>query len=197
MPQPSRARRLCGAFLLGLLVLGDAARAAAPVEAPVPPPAPRSAGEAPERAPVAPPRPARDPDEPAAPAEAPPPPPLPGTPDRPDGPEPPPETAEPPEAAETAAPEAAETPEAGAQPSPHAVLASPLPPRRPGLSGSTLIGIFALTTGRTALMRFPSGEVRRLSIGDEIDGWRVDAIARDSLRLARGERERTFVLMGN
>ncbi|HUF55986.1 MAG TPA: hypothetical protein VMM55_05425 [Thermohalobaculum sp.] len=54
-----------------------------------------------------------------------------------------------------------------------------------------------MTTGRTALMRFPSGEVRRLSIGDEIDGWRVNAIAGDSLRLARGGRERTFVLMGN
>lgn len=192
VPQRSRACRVRVAVLLAaLLAAGGPGWAAAPDDAPLPRPAPRSAGEAPAEVPPPVPRPATEPDEPAAPAEAPPPPPLPGTPDRPAPPE------DPPEAAETEEPPAEEAAGPDAEPSPYAVLASPLPPKRPGLSGSTLIGIFALTTGRTALMRFPSGEVRRLSIGDEVDGWRVDAIAKDSLRFARGGRARTFLLMGN
>ena len=163
----------------------------------MPVPAPRAGegeSEAPDGAPAPPPRPeeAAEPG-PGAPVAAPAPPPAPA-----------PTSAE---TADAAAPEevpdeaerntAQTPPDTTAPRSPYAVVATPLPPVRPGLAGSSLIGIFALTTGRTALMRFPGGEVRRLSVGDEVDGWRVDSISRDSLRLARNGRERTFMLVGN
>ena len=76
-------------------------------------------------------------------------------------------------------------------------LGVPFPPMRPVLSGSTLIGIFALSTGRTALLMFPGGSVKRVAVGDTVNGWRVSSISKDTLRMTRGGRSRTFALVGN
>lgn len=82
-------------------------------------------------------------------------------------------------------------------PTEHSLDRSPLPKPRPGLADASLIGIFALTTGRTALVRFPGNVVRGVSVGDVIDGWRVSSITNDRMMLTRGSQNRTFVLVGN
>ncbi|MGF1550998.1 MAG: hypothetical protein ACFBWO_00670 [Paracoccaceae bacterium] len=53
-----------------------------------------------------------------------------------------------------------------------------------------LVGVLRLDGREQALMQFPDGRTRRFGIGDEIGGWRVDAIAASSVRLARDGRAR-------
>lgn len=178
-------RTLGAALCLLTLWSSPIANAQAPQDAPLPQPSPQATAGAgaPGRAPLPVPRPGAEPAPPgpasadaSAPAAAP--------------------RRQIPPASAAAAPEPERPAEADAR-RPSAVAIAPVPPPRSGLRGSTLIGIFALTTGRTALMRFPSGEVRRLSVGDEIDGWRVDSIASDAIRVTRNGRDRTFLLIGN
>ncbi|MGF1446534.1 MAG: hypothetical protein ACFBRM_10085 [Pikeienuella sp.] len=64
------------------------------------------------------------------------------------------------------------------------------------LDRAVLIGILQLETGRSALVRTADGQVRRLSRGDAVDGWRVALIGRDALRLERSGRSKTLLLVG-
>lgn len=86
----------------------------------------------------------------------------------------------------------AETASAGTAPA-----EAPLPLARPGLAAAALIGIFSLTTGRTALLMLPGGEILQLAVGDTIRGWRVSAISDSTLRVTRGQKTRTFPLLEN
>ena len=69
--------------------------------------------------------------------------------------------------------------------------------RRTGLSldETSLIGIIDAKTGREALVRLPNGSFRKVSRGDEIEGWRVSSINREAVRLTRQGQNRTLLLV--
>lgn len=64
------------------------------------------------------------------------------------------------------------------------------------LDSAALIGVMTLNSGRTALLRLGTGAIHRLGVGDMVEGWRVSAIGKDSLRLSRESENRTFLLVG-
>ena len=84
---------------------------------------------------------------------------------------------------------------------------SPLPKPRPAglaaaagargmsLDRTALIGIMSLDSGRKALLRLPDGQVRTVAVGDVLDGWRVNAIGVDALRVSRAGADRTLLLV--
>lgn len=54
----------------------------------------------------------------------------------------------------------------------------------PVLDGApALIGVVQVQSERQAIIRLPGGRFKRVRRGDELDGWRVGEIGRDSLRL--------------
>ncbi len=55
------------------------------------------------------------------------------------------------------------------------------------LDRMTLLGVFGTQQDRRALVRLPTGDVIRVRRGTDVDGWRVLAIARDSIQLASGD----------
>ena len=52
-----------------------------------------------------------------------------------------------------------------------------------------LLGVFGTSDGRHALVRLPSGTVRRVHVGDNLQGAEVAAVAADSVRLTGGGRD--------
>jgi hypothetical protein len=50
-------------------------------------------------------------------------------------------------------------------------------------------------SGREALLRMSSGDVRKVTLGDTVAGWRVNAIGQDTMRLTRGGESRTLLLV--
>lgn len=60
--------------------------------------------------------------------------------------------------------------------------------------GTALIGLFLAPSGGSALLRLPSGEVRKVHEGDAVAGGVVVAIAEDGLHLRRGSAEQVLAL---
>jgi hypothetical protein len=76
-----------------------------------------------------------------------------------------------------------------------AIVTAPLPKARPVRSGNaTLIGIINLSSGRKALLRLPDGRFRTVTVGDDLNGWRVSMIGTDAMRVSRGGKDRTLLL---
>ena len=69
--------------------------------------------------------------------------------------------------------------------------------RRTGLAlnKTNLIGVIEAKNGRQALVRLPNGGYRKVGRGDNLDGWRVSAVNRESLRLTRRGEKRTLLLV--
>ncbi|HET7410139.1 MAG TPA: hypothetical protein VFJ13_08045 [Paracoccaceae bacterium] len=63
------------------------------------------------------------------------------------------------------------------------------------LDNTSLIGVLDARSGRQALLRTPAGDFLKVARGDTVEGWRVSAIDRDAVRLTRGGRNRTLLLM--
>ena len=63
------------------------------------------------------------------------------------------------------------------------------------LNDTSLIGIIDARSGREALVRLPTGNYRRVSRGDKLDGWQVSAISGDSMRLTRNGQRRVLLLV--
>jgi hypothetical protein len=63
------------------------------------------------------------------------------------------------------------------------------------LDATSLIGVIDANTGREALLRTPSGDFLKVHRGDEVAGWRVNAIGQDAMRLTRGGESRTLLLV--
>lgn len=63
------------------------------------------------------------------------------------------------------------------------------------LDETSLIGVIDTSAGRSALVRLPDGDFRKLTRGDDLDGWRVSSIGRDRIRLTRQGRNRTLNLV--
>ncbi|MEM7240152.1 MAG: hypothetical protein AAF501_20305, partial [Pseudomonadota bacterium] len=60
---------------------------------------------------------------------------------------------------------------------------------------TSLIGIINVGTNREALLRLPNGRFRRIGQGDTLDGWKVNLIGRDAVRLQQGAKEHTLILV--
>ena len=56
------------------------------------------------------------------------------------------------------------------------------------MSRVALLGIFGTASGRYAMVRQPSGGVKRVKVGDSIDGGRVAAISANALQYQKGGR---------
>jgi len=63
------------------------------------------------------------------------------------------------------------------------------------LNQTALIGVISLQSGRKALLRLADGTVRSVQVGDTLDGWKVSAIGDEELRLSKGGKDRTLVLV--
>ena len=63
------------------------------------------------------------------------------------------------------------------------------------LDQTVLIGILNLDTGRKALLRLPGGRYRSVIVGDVLDGWRVSIIGTDAMRVTRGGKDQTLLLI--
>ena len=63
------------------------------------------------------------------------------------------------------------------------------------LNQTSLIGIFDVQSGRHALVRLPSGTYQKVARGDVLDGWRVNSITREALRLSKQGQNRTLLLV--
>lgn len=63
------------------------------------------------------------------------------------------------------------------------------------LDSTSLIGVIDVNSGREALLRMPSGDFLKVMRGDEVAGWRVNAIGQDAMRLTRGGESRTLLLV--
>ena len=63
------------------------------------------------------------------------------------------------------------------------------------LDATSLIGVIDATSGRKALLRTPSGDFLKVARGDEVAGWRVNAIGQDAMRLTKGDESRTLLLV--
>lgn len=63
------------------------------------------------------------------------------------------------------------------------------------LDQTSLIGIIDARAGRQALVRLPSGSFRRVTRGDDLEGWRVSSISREALRLTKQGQNRTLLLV--
>ena len=63
------------------------------------------------------------------------------------------------------------------------------------LDQTALIGILNLDTGRKALLRLPGGRYRSVIVGDVLDGWRVSIIGTDAMRVTRGGKDQTLLLI--
>lgn len=62
------------------------------------------------------------------------------------------------------------------------------------LSQVALIGIFGNAAGRYAMIRQPNGSIKRVTVGDRIDGGRVAAITATELQYQKGGRMVTLTL---
>jgi len=62
------------------------------------------------------------------------------------------------------------------------------------LSQVALIGIFGNSAGRYAMIRQPNGSIKRVTVGDRIDGGRVAAITATELQYQKGGRMVTLSL---
>ena len=63
------------------------------------------------------------------------------------------------------------------------------------LNQTSLIGIFDVQSGRHALVRLPTGTYQKVARGDMLDGWRVNSITREALRLSKQGQNRTLLLV--
>lgn len=63
------------------------------------------------------------------------------------------------------------------------------------LSKTSLIGVIDAKSGRQALVRLPSGEFRKVGRGDVLEGWRVNTIGRETMKLTKRGQNRTLLLI--
>ncbi|MEM9099993.1 MAG: hypothetical protein AAGC79_15875 [Pseudomonadota bacterium] len=63
------------------------------------------------------------------------------------------------------------------------------------LDRTSLIGVVNIQSGRQALLRMPNGRIHRISRGDVLEGWKVDLIGQDAVRLERGAESHTLILV--
>lgn len=64
------------------------------------------------------------------------------------------------------------------------------------LDRASLLGIIEAGGGREALVRLSDGRFRRVSRGDEVDGWEISRIGPDALSLTRRGQTRVLLLVG-
>lgn len=57
-----------------------------------------------------------------------------------------------------------------------------------------LLGVFGTPTSRYAMIRLPSGRVKKVKVGDTVDGGRIAAITADSVKYEKGNRIITLTL---
>ena len=57
-----------------------------------------------------------------------------------------------------------------------------------------LIGVFGASGDRHALLRLPTGAVKRVRPGDQVQGVQVAAVGSDSVRLRSGNREAVLTM---
>ena len=57
-----------------------------------------------------------------------------------------------------------------------------------------LLGVFGTPTSRYAMIRLPSGRVKKVKVGDTVDGGRIAAITADSVKYQKGNRIITLTL---
>ena len=62
------------------------------------------------------------------------------------------------------------------------------------LSRVSLIGVFGNATQRYAMVRQPGGSVRKVVVGDNLDGGRVAAITANAVQYQKGNRMLTLTL---
>lgn len=69
----------------------------------------------------------------------------------------------------------------------------------PGLqkAGTSLLGVLETSAGREALLRTGSGQVVKVARGHMVEGWRVNSIDRDAIRLTRAGETRTLRMLSN
>lgn len=66
------------------------------------------------------------------------------------------------------------------------------------LPGETsLIGVMETKAGREALLRTGAGQVVKVTYGNMVDGWQVNSIDRDAVRLTRAGETRTLRMISN
>lgn len=63
------------------------------------------------------------------------------------------------------------------------------------MSETNLIGVLQGNGDRQAILRLEDGKFMRVRRGDDVRGWRVSTIGRDTLRLTRQGRNRTLLLV--
>lgn len=63
------------------------------------------------------------------------------------------------------------------------------------LASTNLIGVIDANSGRRALVRMPDGKFLKVARGDVLDGWRVNSITREAMRLTRAGQNRTLLLV--
>ncbi len=61
---------------------------------------------------------------------------------------------------------------------------------------TSLVGVFGDEATRQALIREPSGVIRRVRPGDRVDNWTIAAIGQDSIQLRNGSERRTMRVPG-
>ncbi len=66
-----------------------------------------------------------------------------------------------------------------------------------GVGEPVLIGVIERQSSRDGLVRLPDGAVRRVSVGDRIDGWLVSRIDREALNLTRPGRVARLTLIAS
>ncbi|MBC7737099.1 MAG: hypothetical protein H7245_07730, partial [Candidatus Saccharibacteria bacterium] len=107
-------------------------------------------------------------------------------------------TPEPEQQVAAAAPEAQAEPEvetaAPAMPSNASVAKQATTKDAINLSRVALLGIFGTASGRYAMIRQPAGGVKKVKVGDSIDGGRIAAISATAVQYQKGGRMLTLAL---
>lgn len=63
------------------------------------------------------------------------------------------------------------------------------------LAETSLLGVFGKPNSRRAIVRLPSGEVRRVGTGESLEGWTVTSIGAASMKMRRGGETRSLKLV--
>jgi type IV pilus biogenesis protein PilP len=64
------------------------------------------------------------------------------------------------------------------------------------LSQTILVGVFGSPTSRRAILRLPSGDIRRVKKGESIEGWKVATIGQSSIKLTKSGKSQTLNVPG-
>jgi type IV pilus biogenesis protein PilP len=64
------------------------------------------------------------------------------------------------------------------------------------LGETILVGVFGASSSRRAILRLPSGEIRRVKSGESVDGWKVASIGQSSIKLTKSGKSQTLNVRG-